>query len=721
MKFYKLNISNKASEEISPPISMGRQRGGKKTIKKYSTFLIIVFLFLTSFIQISIAQTITVKQDGTGDYSTIQEGINASTDGDTVLVWPGTYYENINYNGKNITLGSLNLTTANPVYISQTIIDGNQNGSCVLINSEETNTVIYGFTLQHGSGTYEFIPKCYGGGGVYVKNSILDIINCIVKNNNVTGGGAGINCTNSQVFLSGTTIKNNHAYYPGGGICNVTGGEIIFDTINLCNIYCNYAISGNDIFTNWQCLPQHIVVDTFTVLNPDNYYLSSIDEMGFQMNDITYEIQNAKIEAVNNDLFVSATGSDTNSGLTPDDPLRSVSFALTKIVSDSTHTNTINIANGVYSPSTTDEKFPLNLRSYISFQGENSDSTILDGDSTIYLLKGNNLISHFSFNDISIQNGNGITYTNSGIGLMRLYINDNITFNRVNFSRGVGDKRSSFSVKAHKLKFINCKIFDNYGGMPQISVGPRYIPYSPLYKDTVEFINTKYFENKSSPNPEYGSGQGIAVFGVNLYLDAITCNFINCEFTENHVTYNNGVGNITCLSVLQRGKANLINSTIGNNVCVDCSVGYAMGLHNTAELNIYNSIIYGNVKKQIGLFNQNYYPEDSCKLNIYNSLIEGGYEDIFSNSPQNIIYYDQSNIDANPLWDSTGTYPYSLTAGSPCINTGTLDLPEGIELPETDILGNPRIWDGFVDMGAYEYGSWVGVENQNSKFKIQNY
>ncbi len=43
------------------------------------------------------SQVITVKQDGSGDYSSIQQAIDAASDADTVLVWPGSYQENIDY------------------------------------------------------------------------------------------------------------------------------------------------------------------------------------------------------------------------------------------------------------------------------------------------------------------------------------------------------------------------------------------------------------------------------------------------------------------------------------------------------------------------------------------------------------------------------------------------------------------------------------------------
>ncbi|SVD39727.1 uncharacterized protein METZ01_LOCUS392581, partial [marine metagenome] len=87
-------------------------------------------------------------------FSTIQAGIDASSDGDTVLVAEGTYTENINYNGKNIVVGSFYLTTQDTSYISSTNIDGNQSGSVVtFVNNEDATTVLIGFTLQNGTGT----------------------------------------------------------------------------------------------------------------------------------------------------------------------------------------------------------------------------------------------------------------------------------------------------------------------------------------------------------------------------------------------------------------------------------------------------------------------------------------------------------------------------------------------------------------------------------------
>ena len=90
------------------------------------------------------ADTINIPDD----YTTIQAGIDASSDADTVLVQPGTYYENINFNGKNIVLGSLFITTQDTSYISKTVIDGDANGNVVTFdNGENPSVYLIGFKI----------------------------------------------------------------------------------------------------------------------------------------------------------------------------------------------------------------------------------------------------------------------------------------------------------------------------------------------------------------------------------------------------------------------------------------------------------------------------------------------------------------------------------------------------------------------------------------------
>jgi hypothetical protein len=107
-----------------------------------------------SIIHVSYDSGDDLTGNGTVDYPyrTIQKGINVASDStDTVLVAAGTYAENINFNGKRITVASKYLTEGLPVYITNTLIE-TASGTIVTFDtsSEDSNSRLIGFTVQGG-------------------------------------------------------------------------------------------------------------------------------------------------------------------------------------------------------------------------------------------------------------------------------------------------------------------------------------------------------------------------------------------------------------------------------------------------------------------------------------------------------------------------------------------------------------------------------------------
>jgi FlgD Ig-like domain len=156
-----------------------------------------------------------------GDYLTIQSGIDAAADADTVLVETGTYVENINFDGKSITVASYYIIIQDSFYIEQTIIDGDQNGSVVVFdNNEDTSSVLTGFSIVHGNGTYcnpASLGNFYWGGGIFCLNSGPTLTNLNIWENQSDIGG-GISLINSNPTLDNLVISNNHTSLLGAGL-----------------------------------------------------------------------------------------------------------------------------------------------------------------------------------------------------------------------------------------------------------------------------------------------------------------------------------------------------------------------------------------------------------------------------------------------------------------------------------------------------------------------
>ncbi len=157
-------------------------------------------------------------------FATIQQGIDAVSNGGAITVRPGTYVENVDFAGKEVTLRSTNPYDWD--IVNSTIIDGDKDGSCVVFdNNEGPDSVLAGLTLTNGSGTevdYSSLND-YAGGGVLCMNSSPTILNCIITRNRPSDTlphhGSGIALIgNCQALIADCFIVENTSYGRGGGI-----------------------------------------------------------------------------------------------------------------------------------------------------------------------------------------------------------------------------------------------------------------------------------------------------------------------------------------------------------------------------------------------------------------------------------------------------------------------------------------------------------------------
>lgn len=172
-------------------------------------------------------------------YPSIQAAIDSAVPGDTVLVAPGRYYENIRFKGKGIVVASMFARTRNPADIERTIIDGSRpthpdTGTVVrFVNQEDSTAVLEGFTITGGTGTIWLDAKDLAyfreGGGVlcelssptirhnYIVDNVATSTAKSVKGDSlISAGGGGIRCGYSEPTITNNVIRGNRGRYGGG-------------------------------------------------------------------------------------------------------------------------------------------------------------------------------------------------------------------------------------------------------------------------------------------------------------------------------------------------------------------------------------------------------------------------------------------------------------------------------------------------------------------------
>ncbi len=151
-------------------------------------------------------------------FATIQKAINTAQQNYVVLVHAGTYFENINFNGKNVIVKSR-------AGAMSTVIDGNKKGSVITFeNGETSSTVLEGFTITNGSGTLTVpqggVSGRTHGGGIWIYNNSSPTLKRlrIINNTAMHGGGIGA-WKNSSPYIENVILANNYGNWGGALGC----------------------------------------------------------------------------------------------------------------------------------------------------------------------------------------------------------------------------------------------------------------------------------------------------------------------------------------------------------------------------------------------------------------------------------------------------------------------------------------------------------------------
>ena len=673
-----------------------------------------------------------VSLDGTQAYISIQVAINDAQSGDVILVHPGRYIENIDLSNKqNLILASLEYTTGDTTYVSTTIIDGSANAnSTVLFYENAVNITLRGFSITGGRG-YDYYSgasayQVFGGGIFFHANSSVNLINLNIYGNKASmGGGVTILQTNT-VSLSNVNIYNNVARYVAGGLhigSSPQGGSptIVFSQTDRCSVYNNFAQWGMDI--HWHYIHNGTVsvyLKKFTVPVYERYYADHYDA-GYDTSPyVVFDIQEAYLQPVDADIYVSPNGSDSNNGLSPATALKTPSLGMQRIASNPAHPRTVHLLAGEHHNQIMGEYIPIAMKDYTILQGVSEAQTRLYAEN---LIRGTGVVTmgirrygmtmkdisittsmasaHFSwevfdchFENITVENSSTLQWMFT-VG----YINSNYTMKNITMSNNTAQNNNfGLYLKGSVIKLDNI-VIRNSGVLSLPSLDRGCGTFDIAVRDTLIVRNSKFINNTHysedgfanfrtfygplssqvvifdnclfANNSSYGGTRDIDIFG------GQSVDFINCTFANNTGTY---------LDYLRIGsyENRIVNCIISNN-------SNYFDIRTTTDTYIENSLF-------------------SKTNNIYRV-----YEDQSLNwGANNLIGTDPLFSGSDPALPSS-YYLYSdeVNGYSPAIDAGTISpyvLPQDYTVPSYDAFGNPRIYGTGIDIGCYESQGYTGIE-----------
>jgi PKD repeat protein len=697
-------------------------------------------------------------------YATIQAAIDAASDGDYIIVDDGTYYENLQIVGKEITLASRYFVDGDTTHVDETIIDGsatrNRSEASVIAIKPGANpglsSHVVGFTITHGLG--RTISQSIGdttvekvvGGGLYIEHGNPVFTRNKVVENDATDEGGG-----SYALYSNPNF---------GG--NLIGRPIVNPGVNLFRG--NNADVGRDLYIVGDALRDEVAAENcdFSVFCRADTTLTAY--WSTSNTPVNYSGGRGESNAISHDIWVATDGNDSgNSGLTADSPFQTIDHALSLAYGSVEHPVTIHIGAGTYAPYTTGERFPLQMVSHVSLTGAGKEETFLDAGASADTPNRVITLDHVTGCEIRNltlyggvvtagkgMNGAGIAGFDASASLVNVGAFDlNAAGNG-----GAGYFYNS-TIDCDSLSLTGITALGNGGGISSYQSAIR-LDHSTFDQNSAHYgggfhalssrvalSDCQFEDNTTSGTQRRGGGISLdtcdsvrverttikanqADFGAGIYLQGCT----NLLFLNNRI-----VNNLQSLTQYSSGGGGLYwnsactgtfaNNLIANNQAFQGGAGMGQSLltflNNTVANNratykggafylnscspVYqNSILWGNTAASGG--NQFYLQSNSSDPAISFSDIQGGTA-AFGLSTGTYTGAYTNNLNANPLFTapSTGmgntydalTADWSLQATSPCRDAGNPTADTSL-LP-TDLLGNPRLQNAIIDQGACEF------------------
>lgn len=293
-----------------------------------------------------------------------------------------------------------------------------------------------------------------------------------------------------------------------------------------------------------------------------------------------------------------------------------------------------------------------------------------------------------------------------------------------------------------RIRFSDCRFENNFA---QIYGGAAYLEASDIVFDNCIFNNNK----TDSAGTTSGGCMAIinaapsllhctianswssSVGGGIIAMNCDSAKIMNCAFYGNSGTTGGGMFISGCSFMLFSGNVFYNNDGryFGGGIAlknanfriINCTVadnfgGQGGGIYCSSgvECNAYNSIFCHNEIWEFAHGPQIYIAYQESTINFFNCLVVNGYNDFGGNG---------GGVDFHGVWSDVieeeiafsscdMEYEYCLPEHSPCINSGSMKITS--ELLEVDILGNQRITEGTIDMGAFESNYYTIIQEDNA-------